>query len=54
MMIQKVLYDGIDQLLKPDSSMILPSNTKEVGKINKVDLNSDGIDELVVFEQKKI
>ncbi|HBF6168192.1 TPA: hypothetical protein KOS70_000615 [Clostridioides difficile] len=50
---KKVLYDGIDQLLKPDSSMILPSNTKEVGKINKVDLNSDGIDELVVFEQKE-
>ncbi len=47
------MYDGIDQLLKPDSSMILPSNTKEVGKINKVDLNSDGIDELVVFEQKE-
>ncbi|MCC0637479.1 MULTISPECIES: hypothetical protein [unclassified Clostridioides] len=50
---KKVLYDGIDQLLKPDSSMILPSNTKEVGKINKVDLNSDGVDELVVFEQKE-
>ena len=50
---KKVLYDGIDQLLKPDSSMILPSNTKEVGKINKEDLNSDGIDELVVFEQKE-
>lgn len=30
--------------------MILFFNIKEVGKINKVDLNSDGIDELVVFE----
>lgn len=46
------LFENINRLLV-NSYLILPANSKEVGKINQVDLNSDGIKEIVVFEKKK-
>ena len=51
---KEILYKGINQLLPLNSSLILPSNSSEVGKINEVDLNGDGVEELVAFEKKKI
>lgn len=47
------IYNGIKQLLSQNYELILPSNSKEVGIINEVDLNRDGDDELVAFEKKK-
>lgn len=46
------LYKNIEKLLL-NSNLLLPSNSKEVGKINEVDLNSDGTNEIVIFEKKK-
>lgn len=50
---KEILYKGINQLLPLNSSLILPSNSSEVGKINNVDLNGDGVEELVAFEKKE-
>ncbi|MBO3443988.1 hypothetical protein [Clostridium sp. CCUG 7971] len=48
------LYNAIKQQLPSiNSSLILPSNSSEVGKINEIDLNSDGVDEIVAFEKKE-
>lgn len=49
----EILYKGIKQLLPQNSSLILPSNSSEVGKINEVDLDGDGVKELVAFEKKE-
>lgn len=50
---QETLYKNINQLLPPRASLILPSNSSEVGTINKVDLNNDGIKEVIAFEKKE-
>lgn len=50
---KKNLSKEINKLLPLYSSLTLPSNSSEVGKINDVDLNNDGIDELVAFEKKE-
>jgi hypothetical protein len=50
---QEELYENINQLLPPKASLILPSNSSEVGTINKVDLNNDGIKEVIAFEKKE-
>ncbi len=50
---KKNLSNEINKLLPLNSSLTLPSNSSEVGKINEVDLNSDGIDELIAFEKKE-
>ncbi|MCR8744464.1 FG-GAP repeat domain-containing protein [Romboutsia lituseburensis] len=50
---KEVLYKAIELKLPLNSSLILPSNASEVGKINEVDLNGDKKDELVVFEKKE-
>ncbi len=48
------LYEQIEKLLPaPNSSLLLPKNTSEVAKINKVDLDKDGEQEIVVFEKKE-
>ncbi|MEG2788416.1 MAG: hypothetical protein RR942_11440 [Romboutsia sp.] len=47
------LYKAIEQELTLNS-LILPSNSSEVGKINEVDLDSDGVDEIIAFEKKEI
>ena len=48
------LYEQIEKLLPaPNSSLLLPKNTSEVAKINKVDLDKDGDQEIVVFEKKE-
>jgi hypothetical protein len=50
---QEELYKNINQILPPKASLILPSNSSEVGTINKVDLNNDGIKEVIAFEKKE-
>lgn len=48
------LYNYIKQQLPSiNSSLILPSNSSEVGKINEIDLDSDGVDEIIAFEKKE-
>ena len=49
----KELYDTINNMLVKPTSLTLPSNSQDVGEINKVDLNNDGVDEVVAFEKKK-
>lgn len=49
---EKGIYDGISKMLV-NSSLLIPSNSKEVGKINEVDLDNDGINEVIAFEKKK-
>ncbi|MDK2586674.1 hypothetical protein QOZ83_12480 [Romboutsia sedimentorum] len=49
----EILYKGIKQLLPQNSSLMLPSNSSEVGKINEIDLDGDGVKELVAFEKKE-
>lgn len=47
------LYNFIKQQLPSiNSLLILPSNSSEVGKINEVDLDGDGVDEIIAFEKK--
>lgn len=46
------LYEYIDKKLMINTSLVLPSNSKEVGKINEVDLNGDSKNEIVLFEKK--
>lgn len=46
------LSEGIVKLLAK-ASLTLPGNSKEVGKINEVDLDNDGINEIVALEKKK-
>ncbi|MGL4913907.1 MAG: FG-GAP repeat domain-containing protein [Romboutsia sp.] len=47
------LYKAIEQKIPEKSSLLLPANSSECGKINEIDLDSDGKDELVVFEKKE-
>lgn len=49
----KELYDSINKMLVKPASLSLPSNSQDVGEINKVDLNNDDINEVVAFEKKK-
>ena len=49
----KALYDSINKMLPKSSSLLLPGNSQEVAMINRVDLNNDNIDEIVVFEKNK-
>ncbi len=47
------LYKQIEKTLpNTDSSLILPGNSREVGKINRVDLNKDGLEDVVVLRKK--
>lgn len=50
---KKVIYDEIKERLTRYIELILPANSKEVGIINEVDLNKDGVDEVIVFEKKE-
>ncbi|MDR0879191.1 MAG: hypothetical protein LBN09_00640 [Clostridioides sp.] len=45
------LEDGISKLLPLNTSFTFPSNSTEVGKINQVDLNGDGVKEVVAFKK---
>lgn len=49
---RQALYDGISKSIPKARTMILPSNSKDVGKINEVDLNNDKNKEIVVFQKK--
>lgn len=46
------IYNDIRKLTPIDTSFILPKNAKEVGRINKRDLNSDGVNEIIAFKKK--
>lgn len=48
-----ILYNKIKSILPTiDTTSILPENSVDVGKINKVDINNDSKNEIVVFEKK--
>lgn len=47
------LYKAIEQKIPKKSSLLLPANSSECGKINEIDLNKDKKDEIVVFEKKE-
>jgi hypothetical protein len=47
------LYENISKLML-NTDYLLPKNSKEVSKINEVDLDNDEVVEIVVFEEKKI
>ena len=49
----KKIYDEIRKLTPLDTNFTLPQNAGEVGKINRVDLNNDGYDEIVTFKKKQ-
>ena len=50
---KKEIYDKIKSELPYKSNFLLPVNSKEVGIINNVDFDKDGIDEIVGFEKKE-
>ena len=48
------LYNQVEKFIPTlNSSLLLPKNSSEVAKINKVDLDKDGEEELVVFEKRE-
>lgn len=49
----KELYESVSKMIVNGSSLVLPSNSQDVGKINRVDLDNDGIDEIIAFEKNK-
>lgn len=50
-----ILYNKIKSIIPAfDTTSVLPENSTEVGKINKVDINFDDKDEIVVFEKKSV
>lgn len=50
---KKAIYEEIKRNLPYKSNFILPANSKEVGTINEIDFNKDGVDEIIVFEKKE-
>ncbi|MGL5348941.1 MAG: hypothetical protein ACRDA3_16440 [Peptostreptococcaceae bacterium] len=51
---KKEIYDEIKSKLPYKSNFLLPVNSKEVGIINNVDFDKDGIDEIIGFEKKEL
>lgn len=49
---RQALYKGINQVIQ-NGNLILPSNSSEVGKINEVDLDGNGIKEIIAFNKKE-
>lgn len=48
-----LLNSGISKVLYQNVNLIFPENLKESGKINYVDLDEDGKNEIVVFQKKE-
>lgn len=46
------IYNDIRKLTPIDTTFILPKNATEVGRINKVDLDANGVNEIVAFKKK--
>ena len=46
------IYNDIRKLTPIDTTFILPKNATDVGRINKLDLNSDGSKEIITFKKK--
>ena len=46
------IYNSIRRLTPLDTSFTMPQNFKEVSKINRVDLDSDEIEDIVAFKKK--
>ena len=49
----KKLYESVNRIVGSSASLLLPANLQDVGKINKVDLDNNGIEEVIVFEKSK-
>lgn len=49
----KKLYESVNRIVGSSASLLLPANLQDVGKINKVDLDNNGIEEIIVFEKSK-
>lgn len=49
-----ILSSGITKVMFQNVTLIFPDNTKDVGKINYVDLDEDGVNEVVAFQKKDI
>ncbi|MGL5712875.1 MAG: FG-GAP repeat domain-containing protein [Paraclostridium sp.] len=47
------IYDNINRVLDKNATIILPKNSSEISSINNVDLDNDGVNELIVFERKE-
>lgn len=47
-----ILYNEIRKQTPLDTSFILPKNATEVGRINRVDLDKDGREEVVAFKKR--
>ncbi|MGP1487478.1 MAG: hypothetical protein ACTTIQ_06420, partial [Peptostreptococcus stomatis] len=46
------IYNSIRRLTPLDTSFTTPQNFKDVSKINRVDLDSDGVEDIVAFKKK--
>lgn len=46
------IYNSIRRLTPLDTNFTMPQNFKEVSKINRVDLDSDGTEDIVAFKKK--
>ncbi|WP_101772862.1 FG-GAP repeat domain-containing protein [Peptostreptococcus faecalis] len=46
------VYNEIRKLTPLDTEFVLPLNSEDVGRINRVDLNNDGENEIVTFKKK--
>lgn len=46
----KLLYDRLNKIIMNPYTMIMPSNSKDVGKINKLDLDADNVNEIIAFQ----
>lgn len=49
----KLIYQNVSKIIANRSSLVLPSNSQDVGKINKIDLDNDGNEEIIAFEKSK-
>lgn len=49
----KKLYESVNRIVGSSASLLLPANLQDVGKINKVDLDNNGVEEIIVFEKSK-
>lgn len=48
---KKAIYNNIKRLLDKGAIITLPKNSSEVSSINEIDLDNDGVKELIVFQK---
>lgn len=49
----KVIYDKIKSITSIDTTFTIPQNSDNVGRINVLDLDSDGNEEVIAFKKKQ-